>query len=160
MLGSMLDTGADMPATHVADVFAGSGGMGLEALSRGASFCWFFENGRQARQTLDANIASLEAGTEGRVIAGDAWTALPRIAAESPIEVAFLDPPYAQSLDVTGDGRVCQLLGAMTPCASRCLIVLHHEAKVTYGSLPVARWEIVDQRSYGTNGITIFSHEA
>jgi 16S rRNA (guanine966-N2)-methyltransferase len=72
----------------VADLFAGSGALGLEALSRGAAHCVFVENDRSAVEAIRANIAAL--GASGEVLARSAeHAALP-----GPVDLAFLDPPY------------------------------------------------------------------
>ncbi|HEX8511574.1 MAG TPA: 16S rRNA (guanine(966)-N(2))-methyltransferase RsmD [Allosphingosinicella sp.] len=77
---------------QVADVFAGSGALGLEALSRGAAHCVFVENDRRAVDSIRANIAALEAS--GEVLArGAEHAALPH-----PVDLAFLDPPYGSGL--------------------------------------------------------------
>ncbi|MCZ8140364.1 MAG: 16S rRNA (guanine(966)-N(2))-methyltransferase RsmD [Acetobacteraceae bacterium] len=79
----------------VLDGFAGSGAMGLEALSRGAAQAFFMEQDRAALAALRANIASCKAGDACRVIAGDV-TAPPQAA--TPCNLVFLDPPYGKGL--------------------------------------------------------------
>lgn len=79
----------------VLDGFAGTGAMGLEALSRGAARVFFLEQDRAALQALRANIAGCKAEDACRVIAGDV-TALPPTAA--PCSLVFLDPPYGKGL--------------------------------------------------------------
>ena len=77
---------------QVADLFAGSGALGLEALSRGAAHCVFVENDRAAVEAIRANIAAL--GASGEVLArGAEHAALP-----APVDLAFLDPPYGSGL--------------------------------------------------------------
>lgn len=77
---------------RVADIFAGSGALGLEALSRGAAHCTFVEEDRAALKALDANIAVL--GAEADVLRRSALN-LP--AAEAPFDLVLLDPPYASA---------------------------------------------------------------
>lgn len=77
----------------VLDMFAGSGALALEALSRGAARAWLVERDPQARAAIQANIATLKANA--RLIGHDA-TALPR--AEAPADLLFLDPPYRSGL--------------------------------------------------------------
>ena len=79
----------------VLDGFAGTGAMGLEALSRGAARVFFIEQDRAALATLRANIAGCKVGDACRVIAGDV-TAPPNAAA--PCTLVFLDPPYGKGL--------------------------------------------------------------
>ena len=77
---------------QVADLFAGSGALGLEALSRGAAHCVFVENDRRAVEAIRANIAAL--GASGEVLARSAeHAALP-----APADLVFLDPPYGSGL--------------------------------------------------------------
>jgi len=88
--------GRDMlEAATVLDGFAGTGAMGLEALSRGAARAFFMEQDRAALAALRANIAGCKAGDTCRVIAGDVTA--PPIAA-APCTLVFLDPPYAKGL--------------------------------------------------------------
>jgi 16S rRNA (guanine966-N2)-methyltransferase len=79
---------------HVLDVFAGTGAFGLEALSRGAAFSSFIENGRSALAVLRANIAACHAEAITKVVPADARKP-PR---GEPHGVIFLDPPYGQGL--------------------------------------------------------------
>ncbi len=78
----------------VLDVFAGTGALGLEALSRGAASAAFIETGRPALAALRANIAACGADDLCRVVAGDALKP-PR---GTPCGLVFLDPPYGQGL--------------------------------------------------------------
>ncbi|MGI9127287.1 MAG: 16S rRNA (guanine(966)-N(2))-methyltransferase RsmD [Roseomonas sp.] len=79
----------------VLDGFAGTGAMGLEALSRGAARAFFMEQDRAALAALRANIAGCKAGDACRVIASDVTA--PPIAA-APCSLVFLDPPYGMGL--------------------------------------------------------------
>lgn len=78
----------------VLDAFAGTGALGLEALSRGAAYAMFIERDRAALVALRANIASCRAETRAVVIAGDAG----RIPTGPAFSLVFLDPPYGQGL--------------------------------------------------------------
>ena len=88
--------GRDMlEGASVLDGFAGTGAMGLEALSRGAARAFFMEQDRAALAALRTNITACKAGDACRVIAGDV-TAPPVAAA--PCSLVFLDPPYGKGL--------------------------------------------------------------
>jgi len=82
---------AAIEGARVLDAFAGTGALGLEALSRGAAHATFIENDRTALAALRANIAACGAADRARVIAGDAL-APPR--AQAGCGLVFLDPPY------------------------------------------------------------------
>jgi 16S rRNA (guanine966-N2)-methyltransferase len=78
----------------VLDVFAGTGALGLESLSRGAARATFIESDPVALRALRSNIAACKAGSRAEVLAIDALAILPG----SPANVVFLDPPYSQAL--------------------------------------------------------------
>jgi 16S rRNA (guanine966-N2)-methyltransferase len=84
---------------RVLDVFAGTGALGLEALSRGAAFATFIEQDRAALAALRANIATLRAAGRSAVLAGDALATEPLAASDAePCSLVFLDPPYGADL--------------------------------------------------------------
>lgn len=82
---------------RVLDAFAGSGALGLEALSRGAAHATFVECNRAALATLRANIAACRAVAVD-VVAGDAAALPPALPPGPPCSLVFLDPPYRQGL--------------------------------------------------------------
>jgi 16S rRNA (guanine(966)-N(2))-methyltransferase RsmD len=80
----------------VADLFAGSGALGIEALSRGAAHALFVENSAHALRALRRNIEELDVVTQARVLAQDVRRALPALVRErAEFDVIFADPPYA-----------------------------------------------------------------
>ena len=83
----------DLPGARVLDLFAGSGALGLEALSRGAASADFVEMHRASLATLAANIEALGAGDRARVHRGDAERFVAALPAGA-FDVAFADPPY------------------------------------------------------------------
>ncbi|KAA2213667.1 16S rRNA (guanine(966)-N(2))-methyltransferase RsmD [Teichococcus oryzae] len=86
---------ARIEGAEVLDAFAGTGALGLEALSRGAAHACFIERDRVALGVLRANIIACREEERARILPGDA-TRPPR--APAPCELVFLDPPYAQDL--------------------------------------------------------------
>lgn len=74
----------------VADLFAGSGAIGIEALSRGAEHCVFVESDRRALRALDENLETLDLRARAKVLASDANTAARSLDAD----IVFADPPY------------------------------------------------------------------
>lgn len=95
MLTSRLGT---FDGLHVADLFAGSGALGIEALSRGAAHCLFIENDRRALETLRANLSDLGAIARSTIDRGSVMAMRP---AREPVDLILLDPPYR-----TGAGEV------------------------------------------------------
>jgi 16S rRNA (guanine966-N2)-methyltransferase len=86
--------GSRVVHAQVVDLFAGSGALGLEALSRGASQVTFVERARGALRLLRANIELLDAGGECRVWEGEVFRFLEGL--DEPFDVALADPPYAR----------------------------------------------------------------
>ena len=86
--------GASVEDARVVDLFAGSGALGLEALSRGAAHVTFVERARGALVLLRANIELLGAGAQCRVWEGEVFSFLDGL--DEPFDVALADPPYAR----------------------------------------------------------------
>ncbi|HVE78744.1 MAG TPA: 16S rRNA (guanine(966)-N(2))-methyltransferase RsmD [Gemmatimonadaceae bacterium] len=86
-----------LPGARVLDLFAGSGALGLEAISRGAERADFVEQHPRSLRTLTGNIAALDAGNAAVVHRGDGLRFVAGLAAGS-YDVAFADPPYAHGL--------------------------------------------------------------
>ena len=102
MLASRVGSFEDL---RVADLYAGSGAFGLEALSRGAAFACFVEQDSRALSAIRANIESLGASARTRVLPRSV-EALP---AEQPFDLIFADPPYSPG---SGSAALKQMLAA------------------------------------------------
>ncbi|SPF77524.1 16S rRNA (guanine(966)-N(2))-methyltransferase RsmD [Pseudoprimorskyibacter insulae] len=87
--------GDPFDGTRVLDLFAGTGALGLEALSRGAAHVTFVDDGRKSLTLIRQNIKELAIGDEAEVIARDALRLPP---ASAPCQLVFLDPPYGKAL--------------------------------------------------------------
>ena len=131
----------DIPGARVVDLFAGSGALGFEALSRGAASADFVELAPKSLAALRANVAALDAGDDAVIHRADA---LRFAAALTPnaFDVAFADPPYGLSMAT----KLADLWLA-TPFA-RVLGIEHRLDETLPGS--------EDRRRYGTTVITIF----
>ena len=89
----------DLQGARVLDLFAGSGALGLEALSRGAAVCVFIETGRAARAAIQSNITALGVSEQARLHHRGATDPGSRPAAfEQPFDLVFADPPYGKGL--------------------------------------------------------------
>jgi len=98
-LFNILTHAFDDPVTgaRVLDLFAGTGALGIEALSRGAGFALFVDDGAEARALLRENVAVLGLGGTSKIFRRDA-TKLGEAHPVAPFSLAFLDPPYGQGL--------------------------------------------------------------
>jgi 16S rRNA (guanine966-N2)-methyltransferase len=127
----------------VLDLFAGTGALGLEALSRGASSCLFLDTDPAARAALMTNIEACSAQGITRVWKRDAACLDPMPpSANGPFDVVFVDPPYGKGFDVAA------LKGlALGWLASDGLIML--ERGRSEGALISSDFDVVDTRDYG-----------
>jgi 16S rRNA (guanine966-N2)-methyltransferase len=89
--------GDPITGARTLDLFAGTGALGIEAISRGAEFTLFVDDGAEARALLRGNVEALALGGVTRIWRADA-TRLGKAPAGAPFTLAFLDPPYAQNL--------------------------------------------------------------
>ena len=158
MLASRYESPGALPPLLIADVFAGGGSMGLEALSRGAAFCSFFERDRAALETLRSNIESLGAGPTSRIVSGDAWRASMATTDGRPFALIFLDPPYRDCEDNTDCGEVRRFLHRLgdAPAGER-LVVLHHPAGSRFELSEDELGIVVEERRIGSNAVTFFA---
>ena len=95
------------------DVFAGTGSVGLEALSRGASRCVFIERDRRVVAVLEENIEMLGCGDRAMVLCADALSSVVVGRLPGVVDLVFLDPPYALVGEVEGWDRVCAQAGRL-----------------------------------------------
>ena len=122
MLASRLGT---FEGLRVADLFAGSGALGLEALSRGAAFACFVENDAKAAAAIKANATALDASDRVQILGGSAL-ALPK---SESFDLVFADPPYAP-----GSGTA----------AVRAVAAAHWLAPGAWMAIETARTDSVD----------------
>jgi 16S rRNA (guanine966-N2)-methyltransferase len=101
--------GPDLRQARVIDLFAGSGALGFEALSRGAAFCLFVETDEEARGAIRENVDSLGLFGRTRVHRRDATNLGVKPGADGPaFSVAFLDPPYGKGLGETALAKLAE----------------------------------------------------
>jgi 16S rRNA (guanine966-N2)-methyltransferase len=144
--------GDPVAGANVVDLFAGTGALGLEALSRGAARVLFVDDGTQARALLRANIEALGAGGVTRVFRRDAT----KLGAAPPGEVfslAFLDPPYGK--DLAAPALAALVSGGWL--APHALVVIEEEAGARV-DLPEGLIER-ETRRYGDTQIIIAQRE-
>ena len=146
--------GPTVEGARVLDLFAGCGALGIEALSRGAAWCWFAETARPALAALEDNLARSGLADRAEILRCDALAAVPLLDAERPVDLVLIDPPYA--MIERRLGRFLALLEelATSPGVARtALIVLQHDART---ELPeaVGPLEVTDVRTYRHTALT------
>lgn len=142
-----------LDGVRVLDVFAGTGALGLEALSRGAAQVVFLERGGPALAALKANIAALKVERRTTLILGDA-TAPPVAGKNSGAELVFLDPPYDAPVLVPA----LQGLARQGWLAEGAVLVCEHHFATDLEA--PAGFEVLDERRYGKAKITVLRYAA
>lgn len=135
--------------TTALDLFAGTGALGLEALSRGATSVTLVDDGRAAQKLIAQNIAKMRVEAQVSVLSRDA-TKLP--AATAPFTLVFLDPPYGKAM---GEA-------ALASARAQGWIAPHATILWEDGSppLPPQGFALLDQRRYGDTWVTLLEADA
>ena len=136
-----------VPYASVLDLFAGSGQMGIEALSRGASRAAFVDNSRKAQEIIKDNLTSVGMGKQSQVVADDAAAFLTRTA--ETYDIIFLDPPY----DL---GYVPKLMPLLGRCLAPEGIVLFEHRKGEPMPETAGDLRLKKQYIYGKTAVTTY----
>jgi 16S rRNA (guanine966-N2)-methyltransferase len=127
---------------QVADLFAGTGALGIEALSRGAAHCTFVERDRQALRTLRENVERLGLADRSRIVAGDATA----VASQLAVDIVLVDPPYQFE-------QWQALLGAV---AAPFVVAESGRRLDSLDGLDEAGWSVTRSKRYGRTWVTFF----
>jgi 16S rRNA (guanine966-N2)-methyltransferase len=130
----------DILESRFLDICAGSGAIGIEASSRGASQVTFIDNSRRALSNIEANLHALGVKNVGAVINRDAARALRQLAEEGKqFDIVFFDPPYASDIYPA----VMRLLDQLPVLSADAIVIVEHRAKTPpedqYGRLRIYR---------------------
>jgi 16S rRNA (guanine966-N2)-methyltransferase len=129
LFGILASAGA-VEGARVLDLYAGTGALGLEALSRGAARAVFVESGRAALAALRTNVSALGVQAQAEVVAGDLATGSTRAAvlASAPFDLILIDPPWA----LVDAGDVVPMLGSLVASGAfgeGATLVLEHSSR-------------------------------
>ncbi len=156
ILGHRWGLPGDLPDFDVLDLFAGSGGLGIEALSRGARSCLFVERDRRTLQCLRHNVTQLRVGVRCSVVPGNAWTMrIPRPFG-GRYGLIFVDPPFR---DVEKPEYSLDLLERLAPALTEDgVIVFRHEIGTTFPRDTVRALRCFDAREFGRMTVLFYEH--
>lgn len=132
-----------LEGARVVDLFAGSGALGLEAVSRGAAFCLFVETGAAARGVIRENIEALGLFGVTRLHRRSATDLGPKPAGVgAPFDLVFMDPPYGK--DLARPALACLSEGGWLSDAALAVVETGADEELTADG-----WDILDEREYG-----------
>lgn len=150
--GLFSSLGGALAGARVLDLFAGTGALAIEALSRGAEHAVLVERDVRAAATIRENLARTRLADRSRIVIGSVSRYLDRPADEPRFDVVFLDPPYA-----VGTTEVQGLMGRLAGgavLAEGATVVLTRDSRSSTDVIPVD-WLILKQRAYGDSVITL-----
>ncbi|MBD5499709.1 MAG: 16S rRNA (guanine(966)-N(2))-methyltransferase RsmD [Lachnospiraceae bacterium] len=136
----------DVPGSIFLDLFSGSGGIGIEALSRGAKHAYFIENAKAAIACIQENLAFTKFADKATLLKQDASGALSLIA-EKEVHIIFMDPPYQANLE----GMVFATLKEQRYVTENTLIIVEAAIDKEFDFLKDIGFEVVKEKKYKTN---------
>ena len=142
-----------LEGAKVVDLFAGTGSLGLEALSRGAARALLYDVDRRSLEAASKNLERLGFAGQGQAIFGDAFEVAGRL---EPADLVFVDPPYDFYVDRAADMRRLMetLVSRVIPGPEGRVIAEH---RIREGLGDVAGGQLVDERKYGDTVVTFYT---
>lgn len=144
---AIFDVLGSIKGSTVLDLYAGSGAIGLEALSRAATQVVFIEKNAQVAAVIRCNIAKLGVAAQTQVFAGEAKIWLGRSKARVKYDVIVADPPYAE-LNPTILGRMADIL------AKDGVLVVSHSSKIS--SPELKSLQLITSKTYGDTSLSFY----
>lgn len=129
------------------DLFAGSGAIGIEALSRGAEAAVFVEQNRKAADCIRENLSFTHLSQKAKVLCTDVFQALLQLQDQEPFDIVFMDPPYDRELEK----KVLEVLAKSDRIDEHCLIITEASLKTDFSYLDSIGFEMIKYKKYKTN---------
>lgn len=136
-----------VPDSFFIDVCAGTGAIGIEALSRGADRAVFIENNRKAISVIEENLQRTHLADRAEVLTADAVTGLMQTEKKGPADVIYIDPPYGRNLEE----QILKLLSGSKLVNEDTLIVVEASNETELDYLDALGFNIIKIKEYRTN---------
>ena len=133
------------------DMFAGSGNLGIEGLSRGGSYAAFVDASRECTKTISENLEITQLSEKGEVFTMDCLKFLHTFKAD-PFDIVFIDPPYLK-------GLLEPLLAFIPECSlftKETLFIIERQKKDIIGIEILPAYKLLDERNFGDTVLTFF----
>lgn len=139
----------DLPGVRFLDVFSGSGGIGIEALSRGAKEAVFIESAKAAANCIRENLAFTKLAQDAMVYQCDVLAAFSRMEGQAPFGIVFMDPPYGKELERT----VLEYFAAHRPSFinEETLIIVEAALGTEFDYAEELGFQVIRVKEYKTN---------
>lgn len=148
---------AYIPGCRFLDLYAGSGSIGIEALSRGASEAVFVEKARASQQLIEENLEFTKLTEGATLLKGDVQSVLPRLEGGEPFDLIFMDPPFEHLLEK----ETLTYLSKSSLLAEDGMIVVEARPGTDFSYLPDLGFDVVKERIYSrSEHIFLKRHES
>ena len=144
----------DVPGAVFCDFFAGSGGIGIEALSRGAKHAYFADNSKEALECIKKNVAFTKLADDATIIARDVRDAIYEI--HEKADIIFMDPPYSQGLEFD----IMQMLKNAKCLDENTIIIIEADINTDFSDIESLGYIITREKCYKTNKHVFFRLES
>ena len=134
-----------IPGCRFLDLYAGSGSIGIEALSRGDGGAFFVEKDRRVQKLIAENLEHTKLADRGEIVRGDVRAALPLLTKEGPFDIIFMDPPFGQGLEKD----TLMALPGLHLLREGGLIVVEAAPKTDFSFLGELPYQIDKEKIYG-----------
>lgn len=136
----------EIPDCIFVDLFAGSGGIGIEALSRGAKFAYFVDNGREAAACIQENLSFTKFTQKATLLKQDVFSAL-SIIHEKEVDIIFMDPPYLSGLE----RNLLEALSRQIYVTKNTILIMEAKIDTDFGFAGEFGFAVVREKKYKTN---------
>ena len=137
----------DIPGSYFLDLFAGSGQIGLESLSRGGEYSVFVENNRKAAKCIEENIKFTKFDKNAHLLVSDVVSALYTLEGKYKFDIVFMDPPYNKELEK----EVLKYLATSSLLKEDSKIVVEASTETDFDYVEELGFEITKYKKYKTN---------
>ena len=137
----------ELPGCRFLDLFAGSGGIGIEALSRGADMAVFVEKDRTAARCIRENLRTTRLEDRAQLLVTDVFRALEDLPGPYPYDFIFMDPPYNQGIEK----KVLEALRDHPAAGADTRIIVEASYETDFSYLPELGYGTIRRKEYKTN---------
>lgn len=150
-LFNMIQT--EIPDCVFYDFFAGSGGIGIEALSRGAKYAYFVENDKKALECIKKNLTFTKMSDKATIVSRDILGSIPFL--NEKADIIFMDPPYQLEVEPV----VCQMLKQSGCLKENTLIIIEAEKDRDLSEIEELGYTLLKEKIYKTNKHVFFENK-
>lgn len=137
----------ELEGAYFLDLFAGSGQIGLEAVSRGSAYCVFVDNNKKACEVIQDNIDFTKLGSQCKLMNTDCMSALRQLEGKYRFDFIFLDPPYGHDLEA----EILGYLAHSLVVKEHALIIIEADEHTDFSYVDALGYDLLKEKIYKTN---------